>query len=183
MLRLPVFVILAAFLLAPDTGFSREAGWVPIPSEPYKPRLGAPSSAPKKAVIRSTRKNASSKGDTVYDQQPPVTEAELAEFILLLPQFRGWAKQNHEEAHPIVNSAGKPDFLYSAKTAEWVASHGFAPARFFCVMGRMAAGVVIIEEGNDLQSARPRDMPHVDQQEVALARRHLGELLTAASGN
>lgn len=100
-------------------------------------------------------------------------------FIALLPRFRAWARQNHEEAHPIVTPQGKPDFIYSAKAAQWVKSQNFNPARFFCTMGRMATCLVIIEEGNDLQGTRPADMPQVDQAEVGMARRHLGELLTA----
>lgn len=179
--RLLSLFVLALVLIWPQAGFSREAGWVPIPKEPYKPKLKAGSSRPAKQAKAAAKAQAPS--GTVYDQQPLITEAELTDFIALLPQFRGWARQNHEEAHPIVNAAGKPDFTYSPKTADWVAAHGFAPARFFCVMGRMAAGVVIIEEGNDLQGVRPRDMPSVDQKEIALARRHLGELLTAAAGN
>lgn len=182
MLRLPALLMFAIFLIFPQVTLGREAGWVPIPTQPYKPQLKSSQPSTKKTARQPTKVPPTRSG-TVYDQQPLVTEPELADFIALLPQFRGWAKQNHEEAHPIVNSAGKPDFLYSPKTAEWVAAHGFAPARFFCVMGRMAAGVVIIEEGNDLQGSRPRDMPSVDQLEIALARRHLGELLTAAASN
>lgn len=176
---LSLFVIAFAILWA-QTAFAREAGWVPVSREPYKPpyKSGVP-----KAKQKAVRTPQVKKGATVYDRQPPVTEAELGAFIALLPRFRDWARQNHEEAHPIVNPDGQADFAYSPKAADWLASQGFAPARFFCVMGRMAAGVVIIEEGNDMQGARPKDMPVVDQQEIALARRHLGELLTAAAGN
>lgn len=172
--------VLALLFAWPQHGYSREAGWVPVPSEPYKPQFKSGAPKAKKATKPA---QAAPKGATVYDRQPSVTEAELAEFIALLPRFRHWAKQNHEEAHPVVNPAGQPDFAYSAKSADWLKAQGFAPVRFFCIMGRMAAGVVIIEEGNDMQGMRPRDMPMVDQQEVALARRHLGELLTAAAGN
>lgn len=177
-----LLIVLALTLFCIQPAFGREAGWVPIPKEPYKPsfKSGAPKA---KKAARPQAAPVQAKGDTVYDRQPLITEAELADFIILLPQFRAWARQNHEEAHPVVNSSGKPDFQYSPRSADWVTAHGFTPARFFCVMGRMAAGVVIIEEGNDLQGARPADMPPVDQKEVALARRHLGELLTAAAGN
>ena len=44
------------------------------------------------------------------------------------------------------------------------------------VTGKMAAALVIVEDGNDLQ-ARPKDMPVVDKSEVVLARKHLGSLL------
>lgn len=114
---------------------------------------------------------------TVYDKQPPVTDKELLGFLELLPQFRAWAKSSNEEAHPVLRN-GKADFLYSAQAAAWVQGHGWVPARFFCVMGRMAAALVIVEEGNS-QSARARDMPEVTDAELALARRHLGSLLRA----
>lgn len=180
MLRLcGILTLLGLFL--PQYAFGREAGWVPM--ETYKPDVKprVTSKIPRKDVKKTTPLPA--KGSTVYDRQPLITEAELSSFIVLLPQFRNWARENQEEAHPIVNPAGKPDFIYSPKSAEWVSAHGFTPARFFCIMGRMAAGVVIIEEGNDLPDARPADMPPVDSREVALARRHLGELLTAAAAN
>lgn len=162
--------------------WARDAGWVPIPKEAYKPPLkpGA-SSARGAAKPRAAAKSV--KGSTVYDRQPPVTEQELTSFIALLPQFRAWARQSREDAHPIVNAAGQPDFQFSARAASWVKDHGFDPTRFFCVMGRMAAGLAIIEEGNDMPGARPMDMPSVDQQEVSLCRKHLGELLTAAGAH
>ena len=113
----------------------------------------------------------------VYAGQPAVTEKELLAFADLLPRFRAWAREGHEEAHPVVR-AGKADFLYSPKAAEWVTAQGWQPARFFCVMGRLAAALVIVEEGNDM-GTRPADMPSVSNEELELARRHLGTLLTA----
>ena len=113
----------------------------------------------------------------VYAGQPPVTEKELLAFTELLPQFRAWAREGREEAHPVLR-AGKADFLYSPKAADWVTARGWQPARFFCVMGRLAAALVIVEEGNDMGS-RPADMPSVTNEELELARRHLGILLTA----
>lgn len=178
--RILLVMILFALLASPS--LARETGWVPLPKEPYKPQFNSGVPKAKKKAEQKTG-TVEVQGATVYDRQPIVTEAELANFIELLPQFRSWARQNHEEAHPVVNSAGKPDFQYSPRAAAWLSEHGFTPARFFCVMGRMAAGVVIIEEGNDLRGAIPADMPSVDQREIALARRHLGELLTAAAGN
>lgn len=175
------FFLLLLFL-APIPLFGREAGWVPVETfkPDVKPRV---SQKARNHTNKMATPSAAATGTTVYDKQPLITETELSDFIVLLPQFRSWAKQNHEEAHPIVNAAGQPDFKYSSKSADWLKARGFAPVRFFCIMGRMAAGVVIIEEGNDLPSARPADMPPVDSSEVALARRHLGELLTAAASN
>lgn len=170
-------MLLLGVLLLPIPASAREAGWVPIPRETYKPPLKPGET---KATGRSKATAKPVKGSTVYDRQPLVTEEELNNFIVLLPQFRSWAKKSGEEAHPIVNAAGQPDFQFSSKAAGWVKGHGFEPARFFCVMGRMAAGLAIIEEGNDLPGSRPMDMPPVDQKEVNLARKHLGELLTAA---
>ena len=113
----------------------------------------------------------------VYAGQPAVTEKELLAFAEVLPRFRAWARDGHEEAHPVVRG-GKADFLYSPQAAEWVTAQGWQPARFFCVMGRLAAALVIVEEGNDM-GTRPADMPSVSDEELALARRHLGILLTA----
>ena len=118
------------------------------------------------------------KGATVYDKQPDIVEKELSAFLDLLPAFRSWAHANHEEAHPQLTK-GMADFLYSKKAAEWVEAHGWQPVRFFCVMGRMAAALVIIEEGNDMKGTRPQDMPEVSPAEIDLARRHLGTILKA----
>ena len=112
---------------------------------------------------------------TVYDGQSPVEEKELLRFLDVLPQFRSWARENRIEAHPVARR-GKADFLYPEDAARWVEAKGWDARRFFCVMGRMAAALVIVEEGNDLQ-VRPKDMPVVDKSEVELARKHLGSLL------
>lgn len=180
--RISLLILLVCALAAPV--FSRDAGWVPLPDKPWQPPLrpGVPDKSkhvPKKAYQTKTAKP----GATVYEGQAPVNEAELREFIALLPRFRTWARQNNEEAHPIVNAKGDADFLYSPKAAKWIGDNNFNPSRFFCVMGRMATCLVIIEEGNDLQGNRPRDMPQVDQAEVSLARRHLGELLAAGGSS
>lgn len=119
-------------------------------------------------------------GATVYDKQPPVTESEIISFVSLLPQFRTWARAQGEEAHPVVSSSGQPDFIYSPKASEWVQSHNFNSRRFFCIMGRLAAGMVIIEEGNDFKGTRPNDMPEISSSELELVRRHMGELLNAS---
>ena len=121
---------------------------------------------------------AASSTVNVYEKQPPVTDKELLDFLDLLPQFRSWAKNNNEEAHPILRN-GKADFLYSPKAAAWVQEHKWNPVRFFCVMGRMAAALSIVEEGNDMTGARSKDMPAVSEGELALARRHLGTMLKA----
>ena len=89
-----------------------------------------------------------------------------------------WARESGEEAHPVLRN-GKADFVYSPRAAEWVRAQGWEPVRFFCVMGRMAAALVIVEEGNDMRGTRPRDMPGVTEEELALARRHLGTMLKA----
>lgn len=186
--------LFCAFLLAACPALAREAGWVPLPDKPWQPpqtpgvpykSIPRPGKAQKNADTAQTLKGAppqaasAARGATVYEMQPPVSEKELMDFIALLPRFRAWARQNHEEAHPVVNAQGNADFTFSGKAASWVRANAFSPERFFCIMGRMAACLVIIEEGNDLKNGRPRDMPEVNQSEIALARRHLGELLTA----
>lgn len=165
---------------------ARDAGWVPLKDNnaanlriPYTsvPLKSAEKERRKKAEAARHRSAAPLKNKTVYANQPPVTEKEFAPFLELLPKFRVWASKNGEEAHPIVTDNGEPDFVYSAKTARWVSSNNFEPSRFFCIMGRLAAGLVIVEEGNDYKGTRPADMPPVDPQEISLVRRHLGELL------
>lgn len=112
---------------------------------------------------------------TVYDGQAQVEEKELLRLLDMLPRFRSWARENRIEAHPVVRR-GKADFLYPEEAARWVEAQGWDARRFFCVMGRMAAALTIVEEGNELQT-RPRDMPVVDKAEIELARKHLGSLL------
>lgn len=143
-----------------------------------KPKAGKSdrSGAGKGTATPASAKKAA--GDTVYDNQPPVTDKELMSFLEILPRFRAWAGENKEEARPLLRN-GKADFLYSPKAAEWVRAQGWDPVRFFCVMGRMAASLVIVAEGNDMKGTRPTDMPSVTEAELALARRHLGEMLKA----
>ena len=137
----------------------------------------AQASAAKKKAEQPAATSPSTSA-SVYDKQPPVTDKELLDFLDLLPQFRAWAKGNNEEAHPILRN-GKADFLYSPSAAAWVQEHKWNPVRFFCVMGRMAAALSIVEEGNDMTGARSKDMPAVSEGELALARRHLGTMLKA----
>lgn len=162
--------------------FAREGGWVPIES-PEKIKARDAGSLPKKSARRPVAIKAKSgerpAGATVYDNQPPVTENEVTAFVALLPKFREWARRHGEEAHPVLNGEGKPDFAYSRAAANWVEERSFDAPRFFCVMGKMAAALVIVEEGNDFKGTRPADMPPVTPQELDLARRRLGELLSA----
>ncbi|HJA78682.1 serine/threonine protein phosphatase [uncultured Desulfovibrio sp.] len=118
---------------------------------------------------------------SVYDKQPDVSEKELLAFLELLPQFRQWTRAEQEEAHPVLR-AGKADFLYSPKATQWVTEKGWDARRFFCVMGRMAAALVMVEEGGNAM-ARPKDMPEVSKAELELARKHLGSILKASMDN
>lgn len=131
------------------------------------------------AAVSHAKKQAPA-ASTVYEKQPPVTDKELLNFLETLPQFRAWAKANNEEAHPTLNN-GKADFMYSPQAAAWVQQHGWDPVRFFCVMGRMAAALAIVEEGNDMTGVRSKDMPEVTEGELALARRHLGTMLKVST--
>ncbi len=141
------------------------------------PRESAPA-VRKRTKAKAPRSRKGAAASTVYAGQPAVTEKEVLAFAEILPRVRAWARDGHEEAHPVVRG-GKADFLYSPRAAEWVTSQGWQPARFFCVMGRLAAALVIVEEGNDMRGTRPADMPSVTPEELALVRRHLGILLTA----
>ena len=161
---------------------ARQSGWVTAPQtvDPALKKLTPGRS--KSAKSRKTPAPATEESrldKTVYENQAPVTEAELNRFIELLPQFRAWARQNNEDAHPIVDGNNKPDFAFSANAAKWVSQRGIQPARFFCIMGRTAAGLVIVEEGNDYKGTRPADMPPVAESELELVRKHLGEILQA----
>lgn len=124
---------------------------------------------------------ARSAARSVYDKQPDVSEKELLDFLEVLPQFRQWTRAEKEEAHPVLR-AGKADFLYSPKAAQWVKEKGWDARRFFCVMGRMAAALVMVEEGGN-EMARPKDMPEVSKAELELARKHLGSILKASMDN
>lgn len=126
-------------------------------------------------------KGSSTPANTVYDKQPPFTDKELVSFMEILPHFRAWAASSAEEAHPTVSKSGKPDFMYSRKAAEWVKAREWDPARFFSVMGRAAAALAIVEEGNDTMTKKPTDMPQVTESELDLVRRHLASLLRAGS--
>lgn len=176
------FVLLAALAFFPPVPcLAREAGWVPI--EKYSsPLLQDKPPAPAKARKKKTapppaaRQRSASARNSVYAGQPPITEKELLAFVDILPQFRNWARAQREEAHPVLRG-GEADFLFSQRAGEWVSEHGWDAPRFFCVMGKMAAALVIVEEGNDMKGTRPADMPDVAPQELSLARKHLGELL------
>ncbi len=161
---------------------ARQSGWVTAPQTVDPALKKAASGRSKSAKNRKTPAPATEEpklDKTVYENQAPVTEAELNHFIELLPQFRAWARQNNEDAHPIVDGNNKPDFTFSANAAQWVSQRGIQPRRFFCIMGRTAAGLVIVEEGNDFKGTRPADMPPVADSELELVRKHLGEILKA----
>ncbi len=117
---------------------------------------------------------------TVYEGQPPMTNKELLSFIELLPRFRSWAASNEDKTAPSINE-GKADFMYSAKAAEWVKARGWEPDRFFAIMGRAAAALFIVAEGNEMKNEKPSDMPVVSKSELELVRQNLAALLQAGS--
>ena len=153
-----------------------------LPLVAFAPSITEAAQAPaaKKKAEQPAAASTASGTVNVYEKQPPVTDKELLDFLDLLPQFRSWAKSNNEEAHPILRN-GKADFLYSPSAAAWVQEHKWNPVRFFCVMGRMAAALAIVEEGNDMTGVRSKDMPEVTESELALARRHLGTMLKVST--
>lgn len=176
------FLVLAclALIMAAIEPAARVAGWVPAPGSAQSPiKPDKPKKSRPRPEMPLTQPPQAPPGGTVYDSQPPVRDSEIASFVELLPRFRVWARQNGEEAHPVLTRDGRPDFMYSPQAAQWVREHHFDAARFFCIMGKMAAGLVIVEEGNDFKGTRPRDMPPVDSSELELVRKHLGELLNA----
>lgn len=115
----------------------------------------------------------------VYEGQSDFTEEELLRFIRHLPDFRSWLKTSGEKAEPTMKK-GKPDFAYSPGAAQWAEFRGWEARRFFCVMGRSAAAMVVVSEG-EKEARRFRDMPRVSRAECDLVQKHLGELLKAGS--
>ena len=143
----------------------------------------APCAGPKRQEPKPAPSQAApvpGKAFDVYRGQPDMTEDEIVRFAGDVAGFRSWSRAAGEEAHPAL-AGGRPGFVYSAAASSWAASRGWDPVRFFCVMGRTAAAMAVVSEGGDLKS-RPADMPAVSEKECALVRRHLGELLRAASG-
>ena len=106
--------------------------------------------------------------ETLYNQ-PPFSEKELNQFIADLPRFRAWIKTNKEKAHPIVNEAGEPDFLYSKNAAGYIEAAGWKPA------------VAIIQQGDAITKEPPIEMPNVSDDELDVVRRNLPGLLKAIS--
>jgi len=113
--------------------------------------------------------------------QGPYTEKELVSFMESMPHFLAWARAGKAKVHPVVNAAGKPDFAYTQEAAAKAQELGWDPRRFFCLLGRTAAALYLVEEGTDLMHALPPDMPTVTDAEMALARKHLASLLRLES--
>jgi hypothetical protein len=119
----------------------------------------------------------------VYAVQPPYTEKELVKFIENMPHFLAWARVGKVKVRPVVNAAGKPDFAYTLEAAAKAQELGWEPRRFFCLLGRSAAALYLVEEGTDsMNNASPPDMPTVTAAEMALVRKHLASLLRAGAG-
>ena len=115
----------------------------------------------------------------VYENQPDFTEEELMRFIRHLPDFRTWMRKHNEKAYPIVKKS-KPDFHYSPAAAEWVTFRSWDARRFFCIMGRSAAALVLVSEGEQAKKLY-RDMPRPSKAECELVQKHMGELLKAGN--
>lgn len=113
----------------------------------------------------------------LYDQ-PPFSSEELDRLIAVLPNFRNWVREHHETAHPIVKN-GIPGFEYSPAAAEYLKRAGWDPERFFCVMGRSAAALALLEQGKELSDTPPPDMPKVHPSEMEHVRGALTSLLNA----
>jgi hypothetical protein len=114
--------------------------------------------------------------------QSAFTEKELVRFMESMPRFLAWMRAGTAKAHPVTNAAGKPDFAYTPDAAAKTQELGWDPRRFFCLLGRTAAALYLVEEGTDLIQALPPDMPTVTDAEVALVRKHLASLLRAGAG-
>ncbi len=124
-------------------------------------------------------KAALAAGQSVYDGQGDMTEEELLRFTRHLPEFRAYMSTSGETAHPTIRN-GRPDFTWSEGAAQWARGRGWEPARFFVVMGRTAAAIVLIAEGEAVRK-KYRDMPEVSEQDRRLVTKHLGEVLKAGA--
>jgi len=160
-----------------------------------QPLLAAQSSAQKQSARKdaATGKQAAKTAPAAAGTQAVVsaqdvyaqgayTEKELVSFIESMPHFLAWSRANKAKAHPMVNAAGKPDFAYTPEAAVKARELGWEPRRFFCLLGRTAAALYLVEEGTDLMHALPPDMPTVTDAEIALVRKHLASLLRAGTG-
>ena len=143
--------------------------------------MAAQSSAQKQKAQKNTAVRTAVLAQDVYAQEA-YTERELVSFIASLPHFLGWARTGKAKVHPVVNAAGKPDFVYTQEAAAKAQELGWEPRRFFCLLGRTAAALYLVEEGTDLMTALPHDMPAVTETELALVRKHLTSLLRAGAG-
>jgi len=146
-------------------------------------QAGARKRAAQSAPTAATA-NAAVPVPDVY-AQGPFTEKELVRFIESMPLFLAWARASKAKAHPMVNAAGKPDFAYTPEAAAKAEELGWEPKRFFCLLGKAAAALYLVEEGTDrIQAlqALPPDMPTVTETEMALVRKHLASLLRAGAG-
>jgi len=115
--------------------------------------------------------------------QSAYTEKELVSFIESMPHFLAWMRASKAKAHPVMNAAGKPDFTYTPEVAAKTRELGWEPRRFFCLLGRTAAALFLVEEGTDHMNALPPDMPTVTEAEMALVRKHLAALLRVRAGS
>ena len=115
--------------------------------------------------------------------QSTYTEKELVRFIESMPHFLAWMRSSKAKVHPVINATGKPDFTYTPEAAAKAGELGWEPRRFFCLLGRTAAALYLVEEGTDRTDALPPDMPTVTDAEMALARKHLAALLRVGTGS
>ena len=140
---------------------------------------GAPGTRPGAAAAAGKR--ATVPAPDVY-AQGAYTEEELVRFMESMPHFLAWVRASKAKVHPVVNAAGKPDFVYTPEAAARVRELGWEPGRFFCLLGRTAAALYLVSEGTDFMGALPPDMPTVTDVEMALVRKHLASLLRAGTG-
>lgn len=114
--------------------------------------------------------------------QPPMSEAELARFIDSFPAFKAWSRKTGDRPAPSLDASGNPAFTWSEGAAAKARELGWQPERFFFVLGKAAACLAVIENGEDYSAkARPPDMPSVSKEEVAAVQRHLVSLLRTTS--
>lgn len=173
---LPALAALLAFALLPCFAGQASAaaggrGAVPVPdAAPSAPSSGSA------AVFPGLEKAGP---HTVYAGQPEITDEEMKRFISFLPSFRSWVQGRGLTVRPRL-TGGKPDFAYPPAVGTWLSGQGWNPDRFFCVLGRSAAGMTIVSEGSDAR-ARAADMPAVSVKELDIVRGHLAGLLSAFS--
>ncbi|WBF68297.1 hypothetical protein LN040_04120 [Desulfovibrio subterraneus] len=120
-----------------------------------------------------------------FHEQPPMTNAEVEQFIKDFPGFKQWmydSKLNAQAARPVVDKDGNPSFVWDDTVAKWFEGKSWTPERFFYTMTHCSAAIALVLHGDKLTGAnRPPDMPYINDYEMNLVRQYQEPLMDALS--